>query len=82
MTMNRTSLLKRIGAGAVLIAATVAGVATALPANEVTYWYYSDASMSRPVGMMIQFCDGGRYYEGQTTGYSRIVLSHSCKERL
>ena len=44
--------------------------AIALPANEVTTTYYSDASKTNEVGEMTLLCSGQRIIEGRRTAYA------------
>jgi hypothetical protein len=44
--------------------------AIALPANEVTTTYYSDASKTDEVGEMTLLCSGQRIIEGRRTAYA------------
>lgn len=54
------------------------GPAEALPRNEIERWYFSDASLTIPVGWSITLCDGSRARWGVTTGDDLVVYTDSC----
>jgi uncharacterized protein DUF6289 len=57
----------------------VPNTAQALPSNEVTTTYYSDATLTNVVGEHILLCTGGYYDWGQRTAY-KTVDSISCRD--
>jgi len=63
----------RIIVGLLLVFALVAGaftIAEALPSNEVTTIYYSDASKTDEVGERTLLCSGGWIKWGTTSAYA------------
>ncbi|MDJ0619547.1 MAG: DUF6289 family protein [Calothrix sp. MO_192.B10] len=53
---------------------------TALPSQEVTKIYYSNAAKTKVVGISILACNGRRSTKGKTTPYVRISSS-PCSSR-
>jgi Family of unknown function (DUF6289) len=53
-----------------LLAIATSQNAVALPANEVTTTYYSNASKTEEVGELTLFCNGQRSIQGRKTAYA------------
>jgi hypothetical protein len=74
MRLSKTRM-KILALSAVAASALAAGVAFALPANEVETYYYSDASHTEEVGHTLLACNGHFFSNGVQTAYADVTTT-------